>query len=569
MKKIVVLISLTAIMFFGCTDNSTTPEDDLLPPTDFNLVQLDNDKIHLTWQDNSTEEESFCIDRKIEENDWEVKYQMLPENTTTFIDSNLTFFGEYTYRVYGSVSDTEHSDYVESQIEFVNSDSLAAPSNLVLSQLDAYQIRLDWSDNSTVEDGFIIDRKIGENEWEANYQVLPVNSNNFTDTDLETIDTYSYRVRAFSNSDETDFTEASVDFFYNDVSSIVYQVQIFPYDSSHFRFSLKDIEGNTVEREYDVWFKFLTCPEGTNLNETLFGTTDSLSVRTQEGEVSVYLFPGQQSGVASIKIYTYDSNSEEISLIKSNIVIHSGIPTSANLSIGGMNSGVDIGAGFWEIEVAAFLTDDNSSPVGYGTAVLFSLPDNPDWASFSEFYTYTGNENAEGDSTSGVAYTTLTYSGIYSNEALSIRIQSGDFEETVDVILPVQFPQVYVDLVPDMLYWCQNDPSDIIDKTCMINVYVADGQQNPISNQRVEFNVALGNPSETDGDNQGDFFAITDENGYITKHWDFPFFQVPTCYPPSWSSTITTQVVADILYASASDNETLTLIRYCDCSTNE
>nr|MBC8415500.1 fibronectin type III domain-containing protein [Candidatus Cloacimonadota bacterium] len=100
-------------------------------------------------------------------------------------------------------------------------DSLTAPSNLTLEQIDLESIQLNWQDNSSAEEGFRIDRKIGENEWEENYQILPENSTTFIDSELITIDNYSYRVRAFADGEFSEFTEASIYFFYNDVSYII------------------------------------------------------------------------------------------------------------------------------------------------------------------------------------------------------------------------------------------------------------------------------------------------------------------------------------------------------------
>jgi hypothetical protein len=573
MKKIVVLISLVAILCIGCNNKHITDEGELLPPSNLVLVQNDNETIQLTWQDNSTSEEYFFIGRKINENEWNERYMILPENTTSFIDSNLDSFGLYIYRITAGFSQSEYTEYVQSEIEFALIDSFAAPTNLVLEQLDAYSIQLSWQDNSIVEDGFRIDRKIGENDWDVNYQSIPANSLSFVDGNLDTIETYSYRVQAYLDMEETDFTEASIDFSYNDVSYINPvnngPVVVNGYYPTEYRVALTDENGSIIDRECDVWYKFLHMPEGVNINQELFTTTDSISVMSVNGYSSIDLYSGVASGTVHLKIFVYNFENEEISINVNNIIASTGPPDSVILSNDGLNEATNAGAGFWTIEVAALLSDYNGNPVDYGTAVYFSLPNDEDWAYISTDATYCGNENTDGDSLQGVANTTLTYSGSYTNENLSVQVQSGEFVEAVDIILPLQFPEVHVDLVPETLFWCQNDEEDDDDKSCQIYVYVNDGQDNPISNQRVEFNIGLGTPSTTQGDNQGEYFGITNENGYIEKYWDFQMFQVPTCVPPSWSSTITTEIVAEILEAGGVDQATMTLIRYCDCSTNE
>ncbi len=206
-------------------------------------------------------------------------------------------------------------------------DSLAAPSNLTLEQIDLESIRLTWHDNSSAEDGFRIDRKIGENEWEENFQILQENTTTFVDSELVTISNYSYRISAYSNDNYSNSIDANIDFFYDDVYSISSlfsgQINLELYQSFTLNVVLRDSLENIVQRDYDVWFKLLSCPQGFNINNTLYGTNDSLSVQSQNGQAVVSLNAGSQSGIVSIEVYVYNSNNEEISVIKSNIVVYS------------------------------------------------------------------------------------------------------------------------------------------------------------------------------------------------------------------------------------------------------
>ena len=349
-------------------------------------------------------------------------------------------------------------------------------------------------------------------------------------------------------------------------------------ESYEFEVNLRDMNGNLIDYEIPVYFMFTYGPEGVNMsndedqvvilpNET--SSPDTLEIISNNGIAEVSINSGLVSGTVRLLAFCYDNDGDIISAEKINIVVHTGPPDSIILSHDSFNDGVDVGAGFWEIEVAALLSDLNGNPCDYGTAVFFSLPNDEDWASVSTDAAYCGNENAAGDSLDGIAYTTLKYLGSGTNNEITIEVQSGQFVYTQGINLPIQNAEVHVDLVPETLYWCQNDASDDDDKTVRINVYVADGQMNPISNQRVEFNVGLGTPSNSQGDNQGEYFGITDENGYIEKYWDFQMFQIPACQAPNWSSTLTTEIIAEILEAGGMDQATMTLIRYCDCSTNE
>ena len=98
--------------------------------------------------------------------------------------------------------------------------SLEAPSNLTLEQISLEHIQLTWSDNSSGEDGYRIDRKIGDNEWEENYKILSENATILIDSNLVYINNYSYRVSAYINDKYSDVVESSLEFFYEDVAFI-------------------------------------------------------------------------------------------------------------------------------------------------------------------------------------------------------------------------------------------------------------------------------------------------------------------------------------------------------------
>ena len=199
-------------------------------------------------------------------------------------------------------------------------EKLTTPTNLVILQIDNESILLTWQDSNTSEEGFRIDRKIGENDWEENYQILPENSTTFLDTELISIDIYSYRISAFTEDEFSEFIEENIDFFYNDLSYIEGepgQIIVTPMESANLIVYLNDINGNNVEKPFEVWFKFLSKPEGTNINNELFTTTDSISVQSTNGIAVVSLNAGTESGVASVEIYVFNTNNEVFSIVNS------------------------------------------------------------------------------------------------------------------------------------------------------------------------------------------------------------------------------------------------------------
>jgi Fibronectin type III domain len=83
----------------------------------------------------------------------------------------------------------------------------AAPSNLTATTVDTNQVSLSWSDNSTDEDGFRIERCQGNNcnDFTQIAQVGP-NVNSFSNTSLQPNTRYRYRVRAFNGVGNSDYS---------------------------------------------------------------------------------------------------------------------------------------------------------------------------------------------------------------------------------------------------------------------------------------------------------------------------------------------------------------------------
>jgi subtilisin len=85
---------------------------------------------------------------------------------------------------------------------------LTPPSNLVASAVSPSQINLSWTDNSSFEGGFKIERWNGSSYVQIN--TVGANVTTYADTGLASSTTYSYRVRAFNNAGDSAYSnEAS------------------------------------------------------------------------------------------------------------------------------------------------------------------------------------------------------------------------------------------------------------------------------------------------------------------------------------------------------------------------
>jgi len=204
-KRILILlliISLVVITF--CTKKSTSPEEQLLPPTDLTISLVENNKIQLNWVDNSTNETAYLIDRKMGAFNWLENFGEVASNITSFTDNIPTNSDTvFSYRI-KAFDDENYSAYSDT-IAWFSTNS--APSNLQLEQMTQDTLKLTWQDNSIGEQYFRIDRKIDEKGWQMNYAHVPADTTHFLDYTTALYDTCNYKVFAVSGISYSDSTE--------------------------------------------------------------------------------------------------------------------------------------------------------------------------------------------------------------------------------------------------------------------------------------------------------------------------------------------------------------------------
>ncbi len=152
----------------------------------------------LRWEDNANGEDGYVIERKIDGNNY-VDYAILSENSTQFVDSAVVPEETNYYRVSGVYGDSRSDGVVVSMVS-----TFQAPSELILAQQSISSVKLSWQDNSEGEDGFYIDRKIGDGDWKTKYATVDGNVTEFTDRALTPKEYYHYNVYAYSGQTTTD-----------------------------------------------------------------------------------------------------------------------------------------------------------------------------------------------------------------------------------------------------------------------------------------------------------------------------------------------------------------------------
>jgi len=114
----------------------------------------------------------------------------------------------------GNVVVAGWADSVANDLDFISlaydQGVLNPATGLTAVAVSATSVQLAWSDNSGNEDGFRIERKLGEAGAWAQIATVAANSTSFTDTGLQENNAYYYRVRAYSAAygDSLDSNEA-------------------------------------------------------------------------------------------------------------------------------------------------------------------------------------------------------------------------------------------------------------------------------------------------------------------------------------------------------------------------
>ncbi len=169
-------------------------------PSSLNATVVDTDSIKLTWNDNSSIESSFTVQRSSSSSTgpWTTVTSSLGANTQSYTVSGLQPGTRYWFHVRAQNSnDTSPWSNVDNAT--TKDAKAAAPSGLTATASNDDVINLAWTDNSSNEDGF----KIYRSTDGTNYTVIKtvgVNVKTSSDTGLTGNRKYYYRVYAYNTA---------------------------------------------------------------------------------------------------------------------------------------------------------------------------------------------------------------------------------------------------------------------------------------------------------------------------------------------------------------------------------
>lgn len=185
-------------------------------PSDLSAQAVSISQIDLSWTNNSSGALGFKIERRLGSTGKYTRIDDINTKATKYSDKALIDSTTYYYRVKAYNRDSTSNASNEASAE----TDLAPPSDLSAKAVSDSRIRLSWTDNSSGELGYRIDRMttadpdsqtdsqdsdaaISETVGDASFEV-GANVTSFTDSRLEPYTEYRYRVTAFNEDGDSE-----------------------------------------------------------------------------------------------------------------------------------------------------------------------------------------------------------------------------------------------------------------------------------------------------------------------------------------------------------------------------
>lgn len=193
------------------------PLELMLAPSGLTAVANSATQITLTWQDNSSNETGFQIERKKEGESY-VNIAVVGAGVSTYTDNSLSAGTKYYYRVrmktaaaYSTYSNETsattkfllitkpgNDTVIDIPVNILLPGSPAAPEQLTAIPVAGNQIKLTWVDKSDNETGFKLERKSGSQGY-TEIALLNANAVIYGDTEANDGQLYTYRIKAFNS----------------------------------------------------------------------------------------------------------------------------------------------------------------------------------------------------------------------------------------------------------------------------------------------------------------------------------------------------------------------------------
>jgi Ca2+-binding RTX toxin-like protein len=163
-------------------------------PSNLAVAETSDSQLDLTWTDNSGNETFFEVQRSLDGNTWST-VATLPPNSTSHADTGLNSATRYYYRV-GAGNSTSQSPFTSTVNAITQGLPPSPPENLSgTPQVGGTQINLTWTDPSTNETSFTLQRSTNGTSW-TTIATLGPNTTSYNSIGLVPLTTYFFRISA-------------------------------------------------------------------------------------------------------------------------------------------------------------------------------------------------------------------------------------------------------------------------------------------------------------------------------------------------------------------------------------
>jgi hypothetical protein len=190
--------------YSNIASDTTTPA--MVEPSDLTAVAASSTAINLEWADNSTNETGFEIHRASSSGGSFSLIHTTDADVTTYQNTGLSAATAYYYKVRAINAFGETAFTAEATATTQAGAVPAAPSSLATSTVTNTSILLTWTDNSSDETGFQIERSPDTNTAFALIHTTAAGAVSYNDTGLDEGRRYYYRIRATNGSGNSAYT---------------------------------------------------------------------------------------------------------------------------------------------------------------------------------------------------------------------------------------------------------------------------------------------------------------------------------------------------------------------------
>ncbi|MDQ3928487.1 MAG: fibronectin type III domain-containing protein, partial [Chloroflexota bacterium] len=198
---------------YSNTASTTTPDVAPAAPSGLTATAVSSSRIDLRWTDNSTNEDSFVLERSTASSFGTIdKTVTLAANTTSYADSTVAASTTYYYRVKATnaAGSSGYSNTASATTPAATPTAPAAPSGLTATAASSSKIDLSWTDNASNEDSYTVERSLdGSTGWTVLTGTLAANTNSYADTSVSPATKYYYRVKASNSGGDSAYSSTA------------------------------------------------------------------------------------------------------------------------------------------------------------------------------------------------------------------------------------------------------------------------------------------------------------------------------------------------------------------------